>query len=64
MSEQAQVGDTVRLTVTRTQEGEVYKNRAGDLCVENWQSATNERTIEVLARATNRGTDVPQKGSK
>ena len=54
----AAVGDTVRVTVTTTREGKVYKNRNGVLCVEGWNLAVPVHEVEVLARANN------EKGSK
>ena len=52
MTEQPQVGDTVRLTVTRTHEGKVYKNKQGVLCIENWDQAVPIHTIKILSHAT------------
>ena len=53
----AAVGDTVRVTVTTTREGKVYKNRNGVLCVEGWNLAVPVHEVEVLARAGDK-TDV------
>ena len=54
----AAVGDTVRVTVTTTREGKVYKNRNGVLCVEGWNLAVPVHEVEVLTRAGN------EKGTK
>ena len=49
MSEQAQVGDTVRLTI----EGEVYKgDTTGWLYVRGWHLNRLNTTVEILSRAT------------
>jgi hypothetical protein len=48
--EQAQVGDTVRLTITL--EGEVYKGDSGRLFVGGWYVNAPDRTVEILSRAT------------
>jgi hypothetical protein len=49
MSEQAQVGDTVRLTLTMG-EGIVYKLATG-LFVSGWSLNAPNRTVEILSRA-------------
>ena len=49
MSEQAQVGDTVRLTITL--EGEVYKGDSGRLFLGDWYVDAPGRTVEILSRA-------------
>lgn len=51
MSEQAQVGDTVRLTITSTFEG-IVADRAGRPCVQGWELNQPNRTVEILSRAT------------
>ena len=51
MTEQAQVGDTVRVTFTPI-EGEVYKTMGGILCVQGCFISDIDRTYEILSRAT------------
>ena len=41
----------MRVTVTTTREGKVYKNRNGVLCVEGWNLAVPVHEVEVLTRA-------------
>ena len=48
MSEQAQVGDTVRLTI----EGKVYESFDGWLMVDGTLLKGTNRTVEILSRAT------------
>ena len=47
MSEKAQVGDTVRLTM----DGVVYKGESGRLFVNGWYVNAPDRTVEILSRA-------------
>ena len=53
MTEQAQVGDTVRLTITGTYQGVVEVGWDG-LCVQGMSinSDAPNRTVEILSRAT------------
>ena len=48
MTEQAQVGNTVRLTI----EGEVYRGFGGSLMVDGNLLDHNNHTVEILSRAT------------
>ena len=50
MSEQAQVGDTVRLTITT--KGKVFMGIGRQLHVDGYDIAGPGRTIEILSRAT------------
>ena len=50
MTEQAQVGDTVRMTITNTFEG-VVNSFSGSLCVQGWELDRPNRTVEILERA-------------
>ena len=59
MIEQAQVGDTVRLTITRIVEGEVRKWKDGRLNVDGFSLDKGDRTVEILSRATPPLPDVP-----
>ena len=49
MTEQAQVGDTVRLTIAI--EGEVYAAPDGGLIVHGWRLNMPNHTVEILSRA-------------
>ena len=51
MSEQAQVGDTVRLTMTTTVEGAVYERTPGVLAVGGWTLNSPNREVEIMSRA-------------
>ena len=50
MTEQAQVGDTVRMTIIV--EGEVYGGQNDLLYVVGWAVNRPNRTVEILSRAT------------
>ena len=50
MTEQAQVGDTVRLTIIV--EGEVYRGQNDLLYADGWAVNRPNRTVEILSRAT------------
>jgi hypothetical protein len=53
MSEQAQVGDQVRVTITRTHVGLVYRGSdESGLYVGAWSVYGDGHTVEILSRAT------------
>ena len=51
MSEKAQVGDTIRLTIMSTYEGVVYEGFSGVPCLEGFACNYPGHTVEILSRA-------------